>query len=117
MESPCGDSTLITSAPRSARWVVMAPGPSIELSTMRTPARGGRGIRRSYGGRSHSAKTARYPCRAMHVEVGPVAAASAAAWITYARTLIAGGRIKGRRVDAGIPGEVAESSARIFDTR
>src|SRR6186997_2889879 len=52
----------------------------------------------------------------MHVEVGPVAATSAAAWITYARTLIAGGRIKGRRVDAGIPGEVAESFGRYLDT-
>src|ERR671912_695641 len=31
----------MTSAPRSARWVVMAAGPSIELSMMRTPARGG----------------------------------------------------------------------------
>src|SRR5262245_13218602 len=32
----------MTSAPRSARWVVSAPGPSIEHSTTRTPANGGR---------------------------------------------------------------------------
>ena len=32
----------MTSAPRSARWVVTAPGPSIEHSTTRTPASGAR---------------------------------------------------------------------------
>src|SRR5262245_53284056 len=31
----------MTSAPRSARCVVTAPGPSMEHSTMRTPAKGG----------------------------------------------------------------------------
>jgi hypothetical protein len=52
----------------------------------------------------------------MHVEVGPVSAASALAWLDYARTLVDGGRIKGRRVDAGIPGEVAESFGRYLDS-
>jgi hypothetical protein len=51
----------------------------------------------------------------MHVEVGPVPAASAIAWIGYARTVIAGGRVKGRRVDAGVSGEIAESFGRYLD--
>jgi hypothetical protein len=51
----------------------------------------------------------------MHVEVGPVGAASADAWIAYARTLIAGGRIQGRRVDAGIPNDIGQSFAVYLD--
>jgi hypothetical protein len=52
----------------------------------------------------------------MHVEVGPVTAASAGAWIGYARAVLAGGRVQGRRMDAGVPGDVAESFGRYLDT-
>src|SRR3954447_15025628 len=51
----------------------------------------------------------------MHVEVGPVGAPSAAAWIGYARTVIAGGRIQGRRVDAGVSDDIATSFGAYLD--
>src|SRR5215831_5291416 len=51
----------------------------------------------------------------MHVEVGPVSSASAEAWIGYARQVLDGARLAGRKVDAGVSDEVAETFRHFLD--
>src|SRR4051794_19521345 len=51
----------------------------------------------------------------MHVEIGPVPAESAEAWIGYARKVLDGARFSGRKLDAGVPQEVAQSFRQYLD--
>src|SRR5262245_31392687 len=114
------------SAPRSARCVVIAPGPSIELSMMRTPCSGGwlampGGVSSIPDGPSECMfarpllpNPLRYP-RTVLVDVGPVPSSSARAWIDYARSILRGLDTSGDGVDAEVGPDVVDAFRRYLD--